>query len=281
MLRRLLFQALTLSLFGLSSASALVLDEVEPNDNVTTANDASRTGVIRGVIEPGANTRYDYFRISNLVTYQYNLHAEVKILTGPQAGDDNFDFSLEAVTPPPYSASPLIPNSIASGNGSRVIRRDSEYGSYSNLFLKVGFPAQFASGIYEIRYTLVPDATSKDAPILKVDVRQSPGSDRVIVTIDTGTRWNSVMHRLTARADDHLKATIVSNLLETKYINTRRGPNFLNTTSFDMEYRMKLQRPVTRLVIIAEDSGGLQSRKILVFRRKFVSFGSSRFPKVD
>jgi len=46
-----------------------------------------------------------------------------------------------------------------------------------------------------------------------------------------------------------------------------------------MEYRMTLQRPVTRLVIIAEDSGGLKSRETLVFRRNFVSFGSSRFPR--
>jgi len=34
--------------------------------------------------------------------------------------------------------------------------------------------------------------------------------------IETRTGWNSLMHRLTARADDHLKATIVSNYLGTK-----------------------------------------------------------------
>lgn len=66
--RRLLFQVLTFSLSGLSCASALALDEVEPNDDISSANDASRTSVIRGVIEPGANARYDHFRISPFVT---------------------------------------------------------------------------------------------------------------------------------------------------------------------------------------------------------------------
>lgn len=274
-------QALTLSLFGLSCASALALDEVEPNDDIGSANDASRTSVIRGVIEPGANTRYDYFRISPFFTYQYNLHAEVRILTGPHAGSENFGFFLQAVSPPPYSSSPLYPNSFGSGNGSRVIRLEPGLPPYASLHLRAEFPPHISDGTYEIRYALVRDASRTDVPSLKTETRRAPGSDQVIVKINARTRWGSIMHRLTARATGHKKATVVSNYFGTKYINLPQGPDYLSSNAFEMLYQIDLQRPVTRLVIFAEDSGGLKSRETLVFRRKSASLGPSRFPRVD
>lgn len=165
-----------------------------------------------------------------------------------------------------------------------MIHLDSGFQPFATLHLQVEFPPQISSGTYEIRYTLVPDGTREEAPYIETDVRRAPGSDSFIVKIGTNTGWPSIMHRLTARADDHLRAIIVTNYFETKFINTPRGPDvFSNTTSFEMLYRMRLKRPVTRLVIIAEDSGGFKSSKTLVFRKSAnrPSVGSSRFPKVD
>lgn len=278
MLRRLLRSSLTLFLPGLSFAFAI--DEVEPNDDLSTANDATRATTIRGEIEPGASFRRDYFKIHPLITSQFKLHAEARILTGPFAGTESFDFSLETVTPPPSSPFPHVPFSVGSGSGSRVIRRESEHPYFATLFLGIGFPAQITSGTYEIRYTLARDFTPEDTPLLNTEVRRARGSDRVLVKIDTNTQWNVVMHRLTARASGHPRATIVSDYFRIEYINTPRGPNSPHSTSFEMAYQLKLRRPVTRLVIIAEDSGGLKTRETLVFRKHAVSRvpGSSRFP---
>lgn len=281
MFTRLLLHGLTISLSGLSFAYAL--DEVEPNDTLETANDATRVTIIRGEIEPGAGTRHDHFKIHQMITWQFNLHAEARILTGPFAGAENFEFRLDSVALPPYTTLPAYPNSAPSGNGSLVIHRDSEYPYYGSLVLGIGFPTQITSGTYEIRFTLTPDATRKDAPSISTAVFRALGSDRVLVKIDTDTLWNSPMHRVVAHADDHPKATIVSNYFGTKYINTPRGPDHYNASGYDLDYRLKLQRPVTRLVITAEDSGGLKSSKTLVFRKSAnrPSVGSSRFPKVD
>lgn len=273
MFPQLLRTTVILFLTGLSFAFAL--DEVEPNDDLNTATDATGTTIIRGEIESGANTRYDYFRIHKMLTFQFNLHAEARILTGPFAGSENFTFELQVANRPPYGSNPLIPFSVASGNGSRVIHRDSEFGPYGTLLLAVGFPPEITSGTYEIRYTLVPDSTREVAPSISTEVRRARGSDRVLVKIDTNTLWNSPMHRVTARAGGHPKAIIVSNYFGTKYINTKRGPDYYNASGYDLDYRLRLERRVTRLVITAEDSGGLQSTETLVFRKNVVS----RYPR--
>lgn len=282
MFPQLLRHTLTILLPGLSVAFAI--DEVEPNDAFSTANDATRSFTIRGEIEPGVNFRQDYFKIDPFIASQFKLHAEARILTGPSAGTENFDFLLEKVTPPPYSSFPHIPFSVGSGSGTRVINRASEYPYFSTLFLVISFPPQITSGTYEIRYTLAPDFSANDAPILKTAVRRARGSDRVQVKIDTNTRWNAVMHRLTAHASGHPKATIKTDYFRVKYINTpRRGANLFSSSSYEMEYQLRLRRPVTRMVIIAEDSGGLKSKETLVFRKinRSREPASSRFPVTD
>lgn len=231
------------------------VDEVEPNDSEATANYVEGSFTITGDLDEGT-TNFDYFLIDDVSDYPFLLEAEARITSGPSAGSEAFVFEFIG------EGQGWSENSSPTGTGSRSLSTsppafNQPFALLGPLYLRIRFASAAPMGTYEITYRLIP--ADKSHPLIRFfDYDKLRGNRfRIDINIDAGGRnfMGTALVRATANRTVRRSAPIA----DTTDPNATFPSRTFNTDGIKIDYTFRLKRPVTRLLIRAENRAGLAS----------------------